>query len=159
MAGRSAIARFFTENPILGGLFLIVVSVVAFFSISSSGQSYQPFIDGPAVTGRVVEVGQGSGEKKHLVKYEWRDPSGGWHRGESQSDKTWVGELERGDAIELKLSADDSGDAVLSRALDEQGLVTFLGKPAPSIIYISPILFVAGLLMLVFHRHIGKSVG
>jgi hypothetical protein len=157
MSSRSALIRFFVANPILGGIFLIVVAAIMVPVVSSSGEKYQPFFDGAEAAGRVSEVGQGAGQKKYAVEYSWHDAEGALHRGELQSSKSWVGQLSAGDQVTLKLSADDPGEAIPLRALEEKGLVHFMGKPAPSIIYLSPILLVGGILMIVFHRQIGRS--
>jgi hypothetical protein len=157
VSSRSALVRFFVANPILGGLFMVVVSIVMVPLVSASGERYQQFLDGPEASGEVTGVGEGTGKKKYAIEYSWHDAEGVRHRSELQSSKTWVGELGAGDTLELKLSANDPGEAIPRRYLDEKKLVRFLGRPAPSIIYLSPLLLVVGVLMIVFHRHIGQS--
>ena len=158
MSGQTASVRFFLKNPLLAGLFLVIGAVFMFISISADGEKYEPYLNGPAANGEVRSVESGTGKSKYLMKYSWHDPDGKWHQAEKKSSKTYVGKLRRGDTLELRLSSVDYSKAMLQIDLDEKGMVTFMGRPAPSIIYLSPILGIGGILVLIFNKRIGHSV-
>ena len=148
MNGRtqSRLVQLAKEHPVIAGALFVVAGALITSSSISKGTEYAQFIDGPSVSGTVVELrGDYSIPASFEMTAKWKDKKGRSHSGTISLFKAEFEELKKGSKIPLLLSRSEPSNAMVASYFGNSKPITVAGVSTTPLGFVGAAMALLGL--------------